>query len=72
MYCSYCGKNTHTLTNCPKTWAGSVHRRQLRCGYCGAKDHALKACPKTYAGNAARSWYPDKVADHFIVKDFAL
>ncbi len=66
MRCSYCGSPLHTVAHCPKTWSGSVARRQLCCTYCGAHDHAVAACPKTWSGNAARAWHPDTVADHFV------
>lgn len=66
MYCTYCGKSTHTVALCPNTATGSSARMHLRCNYCGSNEHDIKACPKTYSGNAARAWYPDKVADHFV------
>ncbi len=69
MCCSYCGSRAHTIENCPKTWSGSSNRLHMRCSYCGSHEHNVKACPKTWNGNAARVWYPDSVAKHFI-KDY--
>ena len=31
MYCTYCGKNTHTVALCPSTANGSSARVHLRC-----------------------------------------
>ena len=67
MRCTFCGKKTHTIKNCPKTWSGSVNHARMRCTYCGAKDHEIEACPKTWSGNAARAWNPESVADHFVL-----
>jgi hypothetical protein len=66
MFCTYCGSKHHTETNCPKTATGQSNRLHMRCSYCGKKDHNIEACLKTFNGNAARVWYPDDVADHFI------
>lgn len=66
MYCGFCGKNTHTIVNCPKTAGGSINRSRMYCVFCGLKDHNVEACPKTFSGNAARAWHPESVADHFI------
>lgn len=65
MRCSYCGSGFHTVANCPKTWGGQGNRAAMRCGYCGGRDHNVQACPKTWGGNAARTWSPDSVANHF-------
>ena len=51
MRCTYCGKTTHTLKNCPKTWAGSDNRKRMRCGYCGSRKHYVEVCPKTWSGS---------------------
>lgn len=65
MRCTYCGAQTHTIANCPKTHAGSAARAHMRCTYCGSRHHNVQACPKTFGGSAARAWHPDTVADHF-------
>lgn len=66
MRCGYCGAQTHTIENCPKTWGGSINRMNMYCSYCGSHKHDIKACPKTWSGNAARAWDEDSVADHFV------
>lgn len=67
MRCSFCGKSTHTITNCPSTHAGSTRRARMHCTYCGSKEHNINACPKTWGGNAARTWNPDSVSDDFVL-----
>lgn len=54
MYCTYCGSKKHTITNCPKTWAGSVNHERLYCGYCGGHDHTINTCLKTWSGASNR------------------
>jgi hypothetical protein len=66
MYCTFCGRKTHTITNCPSTASGQSNRLHMRCAYCGARDHNIEACPKTWHGSAVRAWHPETVADHFI------
>lgn len=66
MRCSYCGSNLHAVTNCPKTWQGSVNRARLRCSYCGSHEHKIEACPHTWSGSADRRWNEDKIADYFV------
>jgi len=46
LRCTYCGAETHTAANCPKTWAGQAARAQMRCAYCGKGDHKVTACPE--------------------------
>lgn len=43
--CEYCGE-AHDVMVCPKTWSGSINRRDLRCSYCGSRDHDYDDCPK--------------------------
>jgi hypothetical protein len=66
MRCSYCGKKTHTIKNCPSTANGQSNRLHMFCTYCGSKQHNITACPKTFSGNAARAWHPNNVADDFV------
>lgn len=66
MYCTYCGSRQHTINNCPKTASGQSNRLHMRCSYCGQHNHTIEACPKTFNGSAARAWYPERVADHFV------
>lgn len=68
MRCTYCGSYAHEYELCPKTWAGSIARRNLYCTYCGAHDHSIEACRKTFSGNAARAWDENSVSK-FFVKD---
>lgn len=51
MRCTYCGSRLHTISNCPKTWAGQGNRRAMRCTYCGKNDHNYEACPKIMAAH---------------------
>ncbi|CAH0444068.1 hypothetical protein LMG10661_00632 [Ralstonia syzygii subsp. syzygii] len=55
--CSYCG-DSHPVSLCPKTWAGSARRATLRCGYCGSGTHATEFCPKTWGGASNRQANP--------------
>jgi DNA-directed RNA polymerase subunit RPC12/RpoP len=66
MRCTYCGSQLHTVTNCPRTWAGSARRAAMRCSYCGAPDHKVRACPKTWEGSARRTWEEDSIKDEFV------
>ena len=66
MYCSYCGSNLHTITNCPKTWGGSSNRNNMRCSYCDGRDHNINACPSTFEGNANRRWNEEKIKNDFV------
>lgn len=59
LRCTYCGKTTHTVLNCPKTWGGQGCRNGLRCLYCGGNDHRQSSCPKL--GRAER------VADDYVL-----
>lgn len=45
QWCSFCGANTHTVDNCPKTWGGQGNRNAMRCSYCGKTDHRNSSCP---------------------------
>ena len=67
MRCTYCGSKFHTITNCPKTFGGSISRIHMRCTYCGERTHNIEACPKTYSGSSARKWNPESVADNFVL-----
>ena len=66
MKCTYCGSQCHTTHNCPKTWHGSMNRRDMRCTYCGSQKHNLPACPHTWEGNAQRHWNPKQIENDFI------
>lgn len=67
MYCNYCGSNKHSLKNCPKTWDGSINRKNMRCAYCGNKKHDINACSKTWGGRANITWHKDKIDDNYIL-----
>lgn len=45
LWCSYCGADTHSKPNCPKTWGGQGNRNSMRCTYCGKDDHRASSCP---------------------------
>ena len=60
MRCTYCGADTHTAPNCPKTWRGQGNRNAMRCTYCGGRDHRHSSCPKM-----GRARQPD---DHILDK----
>lgn len=66
MHCSFCGSTLHTITNCPKTWGGSMNRRHMKCSYCGSKKHNVDACPRTWGGNAKRAWREHEIEDDFV------
>lgn len=66
MYCSFCGSESHTEKNCPKTYQGQINRMYMRCSYCGSRRHNIKACPKTWGGSADRAWNENKIKDDFV------
>ena len=61
MYCTYCGSNSHTVTNCPSTWSGQGNRNRMRCDYCGSNQHNTNGCPKTARNNSKN--YDDYILD---------